>query len=95
MREGKHFHVGKFNDAEADYTEAIRMNNRFTDAWIRKGDLYFRTEKVANLLKRSLDRERKSQEGQEGFGRALGPAPGRSRFFENDGSRGIFSEFGK
>ena len=44
-RAREHFRVGKFNDAEADYTNAILQNKQFTEAWVFRGDVYAKTEK--------------------------------------------------
>ena len=45
-RARKHFHAGKFEDAEKDYTAAILLNKEFVDAWVHRGDLYVKTEKL-------------------------------------------------
>ena len=41
----RHFHTGEFSAAEANYTKAIRMDNKFINARIQWGKLYAKTEK--------------------------------------------------
>ena len=44
-RAREHFRADKLKDAEADYTNAILRNKKFTEAWVFRGDIYAKTEK--------------------------------------------------
>lgn len=50
----KNFHTGEFEGAEADCTDAIIKNKKFTKAWTLRGDIYFRTEKFDLALENFL-----------------------------------------